>query len=62
MKINILGEIAVYLNLSNFFVIFTPAVGGNKLYLLFRRTTLGQRFITYYGIKLWNEKIPENIK
>ena len=33
-----------------------------KLYLPFKRTTLGQRFISYSGIKLWNQEVPKNVK
>ncbi len=34
---------------------------GN-LFLPFRRTSRGQRFITYTGIKLWNNSIPHKIR
>ena len=34
----------------------------DRLFLPYRRTNIGQRFISYDGIKLWNEGIPSDIK
>ena len=31
-------------------------------FLPYRRTYSGQRFITYNGIKLWNNEIPKNVR
>ena len=34
----------------------------DRLFLPYRRTNIGPRFIFYSGIKLWNEGIPSDIK
>ena len=34
----------------------------DRLFLPYRRTNIGQRFLSYGGIKLWNEGVPSDIK
>ena len=40
----------------------TRQMSQGNLYIPFRRTKIGQHFITYSGVKLWNENIPIKIK
>ena len=40
----------------------TRQISKGNLYLPFRRTSIGQQFITFTGVKLWNNSIPHEFR